>query len=260
MPMHREVPQLAGRKHRSPAMANVLITDLFEESAYLLRSILRGLGHAVSIAITREDAQSKLSTGLFDVLMVDFCTVVEENLASAKFAQEWLPGLPIVALTRPELESKLEGVTLTDRFHRPIRGQRVREAMQGALNALHKLASRRSVPRVHAVLPVEFDCAGVIFKSTTIDLSSRGVAIDATDIRLSPEQLENLESQVRQGQAKARIQLEPGRMVEVRGRVAFVERHRTLSGRTVGLCFEGMDEATEVALAGVTRAPLRLAA
>ena len=53
-------------------MANVLITDLFEESAYLIRSLLRGVGHAVSIAITRADAEAKLSTGLFDVLVMDY--------------------------------------------------------------------------------------------------------------------------------------------------------------------------------------------
>jgi CheY-like chemotaxis protein len=234
-------------------MANILITDLFEESAYLVRSILRGVGHAVSIAITREDAEAKLATGLFDTLVVDYCTVVADNLAVGRFANEMLPGMPVVALTRPELEGKLSALAITSRFGRPIRGQRVKDALSQAMNALHKLAARRAVPRLHAALPVEIECDGVKFTSATIDLSARGMAIDATEVKLTPVEIETLESHVRGGVVRAKLTVEPGRISELAGRVAFVERHRSLSGRTVGVCFEKLDEQTEVALNVLTR-------
>ena len=234
-------------------MANVLITDLFEESAYLVRSILRGVGHAVSIAITREDAEAKLSTGLFDALVVDYCTVLPESLAVGRFANEVLPGMPLIALTRPELEHKLASLAITSRFNRPIRGQRVKEAMQVAMQALSKLALRRAVPRLHAALPVELDCLGVKFSSATIDLSNRGMAIDATEVKLSPSEIDTLESHVRGGVVRAKLTVEPGRVIELAGHVAFVERHRSLSGRTVGVCFDKLDEQTECVLAGLTR-------
>jgi DNA-binding response OmpR family regulator len=235
-------------------MANILITDLYEESAYLVRSILRGVGHAVSIAITREDAEAKLATGLFDTLLMDYCTVVPENIAVARFAADMLPGLPILALTRPELEHKLRELPITARFHRPIRGQRVKEAMQAALQALARMPARRAVPRLHAALPVELDCQGVRFTSATIDLSSRGMAVDATEVKLTPQEVEALENHVRLGQVRAKLTVEPGRIIELAGRVAFVERHRTLSGRTVGVCFDKLDEQTECVLSGLTRA------
>ena len=234
-------------------MSNVLITDLYEESAYLMRSMLRGFGHAVSIAITQQDAEAKLSTGLFDMLVMDYCTVVDENLAVGRFAAEMLPGMPILALTRPELEAKLKNLPLTDRFYRPIRGQRVREAVQRANQALSKLATRRAVPRVHTMLPVELDCGGVRFSSLTIDLSSRGVAIDATEVKLTPDQIEALEGQAGQTTAHARLTLSEGRVIDLPARVAFVERHRTLSGRTVGLCFDHLDQSAELEIAGLTR-------
>ncbi len=234
-------------------MANILITDLYEESAYLVRSILRGVGHAVSIAISREDAEAKLSTGLFDTLLVDYCTVVADNIAVGRFANEMLPGLPLVALTRPELEHKLNSLTITSRFNRPIRGQRVKDAVAQALNALSKLAMRRAVPRLHAALPVELDCMGVKFTSATIDLSARGMAIDATEVKLTPVEIEALESHVRGGIVRAKLTVEPGRIIELAGRVAFVERHRSLSGRTVGVCFDKLDEQTEIALGVLTR-------
>lgn len=234
-------------------MANILITDLYEESAYLMRSILRGVGHAVSIAITREDAESKLATGLFDTLVVDYCTVVADNLAVGRFANEMLPGLPVVALTRPELESKLVSLAITSRFGRPIRGQRVKDALAIAMHALQKQAARRAVPRLHAALPVELECDGVKFSSATIDLSARGMAVDATEVKLTPVEFEALESHVRGGIVRAKLTVEPGRIIELAGRVAFVERHRSLSGRTVGVCFDKMDEQTEIALGILTR-------
>ncbi len=234
-------------------MSNVLITDLYEESAYLMRSMLRGFGHAVSIAISPQDAQAKLSTGLFDMLFMDYCTVVEDNLAVGRFAAEVLPGMPIVALTRPELEHKLASLPLTDRFYRPIRGQRVKEAATRAQQALFKLATRRAVPRIHTMLPVELDCGGVSFNSLTIDLSSRGVAIDATEVKLTPDQMEALEDHVGKTSVRARLTLAQGRVLELPARVAFVERHRSLSGRTVGLCFEKLDEQAELELSGLTR-------
>ncbi|MBP9892412.1 MAG: PilZ domain-containing protein [Planctomycetes bacterium] len=234
-------------------MANILITDLYEESAYLVRSILRGVGHAVSIAITREDAEAKLATGLFDTLVVDYCTIVAENLAVGRFANEMLPGMPLVALTRPELESKLASLAITSRFGRPIRGQRVKDAMAQAMNALQKMAARRAVPRLHAALPVELECDGVKFSSATIDLSARGMAVDATEVKLTPVEFEALEGHVRGGIVRAKLTVEPGRIIELAGRVAFVERHRSLSGRTVGVCFDKMDEQTEIALGLLTR-------
>lgn len=234
-------------------MANILITDLFEESAYLVRSILRGVGHAVSIAITREDAEAKLATGLFDTLVVDYCTVVADNLAVGRFANEMLPGLPLVVLTRPELENKIASLAITSRFGRPIRGQRVKDAMAAAMAALAKLAARRAVPRLHAALPVEIECDGVRFNSATIDLSARGMAVDATEVKLTPQEVDALEGHVRGGIVRAKLTVEPGRIIELAGRVAFVERHRSLSGRTLGVCFDKLDEQTEVALSVLTR-------
>lgn len=234
-------------------MANILITDLFEESAYLVRSLLRGIGHAVSISITRKDAEAKLSTGLFDVLMVDYCSVVEDNLSVGKFANEMLPGMPIVALTRPELEKKLTGVQLAAKYYRPLRGRNVKEVVSQALAGMYRETRRRAVPRVHTDLPIAVELAGVSFATRTIDLSSRGVAIDATEIKLTPDQLETIEGAVGQTCATANLTIQEGRVIQLRGRIAFVERHRTLSGRTIGLAFEGLDEQSEVAIASLYR-------
>lgn len=232
-------------------MANVLITDLFEESAYLVRSLLRGVGHAVSIAVTREDAEAKLSTGLFDLLLMDYGSVVEDNLAVARFANDMLPGLPVVALTRPDYERRLEGVQLAGKFHRPIRGRDVKDAVQTALVNMFRQSARRAGQRVHVELPVELEVAGVSLKSRTIDLSQRGVAIDATDAKLAPEQLEALENEVGKTSARASLIVEDGKVIQLTARLAFVERHRSLSGRTIGLAFEALDEESEVALSSL---------
>lgn len=232
-------------------MANVLITDLFEESAYLIRSLLRGVGHAVSIAITRADAEAKLSTGLFDVLVMDYGSIVDDNLAVGKFANDVLPGMPVVALTRPDYERRLEGIQLAGKFHRPIRGRGVKEVVQTALTNMYRQSVRRAAPRVHVDLPVELEIAGFNMKTKTIDLSTRGVAIDATDLKLAPGQLEAIENEVGKVGAKASLAVEGGKVIHLTARLAFVERHRSLSGRTIGLAFDALDEESEVALAGL---------
>lgn len=232
-------------------MANVLITDLFEESAYLVRSLLRGVGHAVSIAVTRTDAEAKLSTGLFDILVMDYGTIVDENLAIGKYANDMLPGMPVVALTRPDYERRLEGIQLAGKFNRPIRGRGVKEVVQTALTNMYRQTARRAAPRVHLDLPVEFEIAGVNMKSKTIDLSTRGVAIDATDIKLAPGQLESIENEVGKTGATASLMVQDGKVIKLTARLAFVERHRSLSGRTIGLAFDALDEESEVALAAL---------
>ena len=234
-------------------MANVLITDLYEESAYLIRSLMRGEGHAVSISITREDAEAKLSTGLFDILLMDYCTIVADNLAVGRYANEVLPGLPVVALVRNEKEAGLAGIQLSGKLYRPIRARRLKQVTSTALARYYREVGRRAMRRVHTRLAVEFRCAGVQFSAQTIDLSSRGVAIDASNVKLSPEQLEAIESQLGGGKVSASLTVEEGKVLDLKGRLAFVERHRSLSGRTIGLVFEDLDEQTEVALANITR-------
>lgn len=232
-------------------MANVLITDLFEESAYLVRSLLRGYGHAVSIAISRDDAEAKLSTGLFDIMLIDYGTIVDDNLAVGQFANEMLPGMPVVALTRPDYERRLKDIQLAGRFHRPIRGRAIRELVDNALAAMFRQSQRRAAPRVHVDLPCELEIAGVSLKTKTIDLSNRGVAIDATDAKLAPEQLQAIENEVGKLSAKTSLTIEEGKIIKLTARLAFVERHRSLSGRTIGLAFDALDEESEVALSGL---------
>ncbi|MCC6465943.1 MAG: hypothetical protein IT463_11440 [Planctomycetes bacterium] len=232
-------------------MANILITDIAEESAYLVRSILRGFGHAVSISIARADAEAKLATGLFDLLVMDFGTVAPDNVAVVRFANEMLPGLPVVALTRPEQEKQLKGLQITGRFQRPVRGRQVKDVVTAALAA--GAVNRRGANRLHADLPISLNLAGVSFASRTIDLSSRGVAVDTTDVKLSPEQMEAIEGAVGASGAQAELTLAEGKVLRLNARLAFVERHRSLSGRTIGLAFEALDVETEVALAGMQR-------
>ncbi|MCF6228034.1 MAG: PilZ domain-containing protein [Planctomycetes bacterium] len=229
-------------------MANVLITDLFEESAYLVRSLLRSNGHAVSIAITEKDAKAKLSTGLFDVLAMDFCTVVDGNMSVAQYANDELPDLPVVALTNDNNVDKLSALTISGTFSRPIRGRHVNEAITSALNTVWARSGRRTVERIHTSLPISIVVGGVKVSSTTIDLSSRGVAVDTTNIKWKPDELEAVEDAVGSGDATAELTLGEGKIIKLSGKLAFVERHRSFSGRTIGLAFDNLDEETEIAI------------
>jgi CheY-like chemotaxis protein len=232
-------------------MANILITDLFEESAYLLRSLLRGAGHAISIAVTRRDAEAKLSTGLFDVLVMDYGTVVRDNLAVGRYANTELPGLPVIALEPSQPDDRLADLELAGTFERPIRGSDVRELLGEVLNDLYSQSARRAVARIPLVLPVELELEGVRIASRTVDLSSRGVAVDAGSIKLKPAELDALRKAVGRGGANAALTLGEGKVIRLSARVAFIERTRPQAGRTIGLAFEALDEETEIALSSL---------
>jgi CheY-like chemotaxis protein len=224
-------------------MANILITDLFEESAYLLRSLLRGRGHAVSIAVTRRDAEAKLSTGLFDLLFMDFGTVVGDNRAVAEYAAALLPGLPILALAGPAGMQRLQGLPLAGTLARPIRGRDLEALVRDALERMMADGGRRAVRRVHVALPISVELAGVRLLSRTIDLSDRGVAVDATQAPLGAAQLELLECGAGTIRGRAELTVGQGRVIELAARLAFLDQRRSLAGRTLGLVFEDLDAA-----------------
>jgi len=234
-------------------MANILCTDLFEQSAYLIRSLLRGMGHAVSIAVTREDCEEKLSTGLFDLMFVDYTTVVEDNLNVARFAAEQLPGMPVIGLTSGDSVPRLKAVTLESRLERPIRGQRLRDAVGVALAKYFRNSQRRAVARVHTKLPVGFSCAGIRFDGSTIDISPRGVAIDTSSAGLDGKQIEKIENSVGSDNVSASLTITPGVVLELKGHLAFVERHRAPLGRTIGVAFNELDAKTIEQLQGLEK-------
>lgn len=226
-------------------MANVLIVDLLESSAYLVRSLLRGRGHAASIAVCDAEARAKLETGLFDTLVADLCDPSPESLAIVQYANDLLPGMPVVALTRAETEAKIVGVEVFGKFARPIKGTEVNRSVDRAVQHALGLGARRKSPRIDVdyALTVEFGDRKVAARMS--DLSPRGFAIDAGSEAAEITSGEGLSGLLNGGQLRAVIQPPKSGKYEVSGRVAFVERGRKNGGRMIGVVFESMGEGTQ---------------
>ena len=226
-------------------MANILIADLMEASAYLIRSLLRGRGHAVSIAISVAEAQAKLETGLFDTLVLDLCEVSKENLSIAQFANDLLPGLPIVALTYREEEDRIEGIDIFGKIYRPIQGARVNSVCEQAIKHALNLGTRRESNRVSVNFPVTFKFAGKKYDARTTDISTKGFAIDAANEDFSDKQLESFTSKMSEEEVDVIWSPRKGMSLKSKGRIAFVDRYRRHEGKMIGIVFEDMGEDTK---------------
>jgi hypothetical protein len=222
-------------------MANVLIVDLLEASAYLVRSLLRGRGHAASIAVSTAEAHAKLETGLFDTLVADLSDANAETLAIVNYANDLLPGLPVVGLVRPETEGGITGVDLFGKFSRPIRGADVNKAVDRAIQHALGLGTRRKTPRIEVDFPLTVEWEGSKLTARVSDISPRGFAIDAgsdaADLTAAPK----LELLMGGGRINARMQPQKHPGFSVTGRVAFVDRGRKSGGRMIGVVFENIE-------------------
>ncbi|MGE0434857.1 MAG: PilZ domain-containing protein [Planctomycetota bacterium] len=158
-------------------MTNVLIADLFEESAWLLRAILRGRRDKVSVATRAEDALDLLETGMYDLLLVDLTTPVPDSLAIVQYARKILPGMPIVAVTNPSgAIPPLPGVVALIR--RPIDGPRVKQALAMAAAHLDRAwINRRSKPRSRVDVPIMLRFGDWQVPGRTFDMSEGGAAV-----------------------------------------------------------------------------------
>ena len=223
-------------------MANILIVDLLEESAYLLRSLLRGRGHAVSIAIAAAEAQAKLETGLFDTLVMDLCEVNKERIAIGRFANDTLPGLPLVALTTQKEEAKIEGIELFGKLYRPIQGARVNDVCDRAVRHALSLGARRTNSRISVDIPMTLQIGDISFNARATDLSARGFAIDADGEAFSDERLDQLVGMSSKERIKAVWNPKGGERCEATGRIAFVDRYRRYTGKMIGVVFEQVSD------------------
>lgn len=223
-------------------MANVLITDLLEESAYLIRSLLRGRGHNASIAICAAEARAKLDTGLFDTLFVDLCEPNADSVGVIRYANDLLPGLPTVVLTTESIEDQIQGVEIFGKVYRPIRGSSINETTERAIKFAQNLGARRSLPRKSVDFPLEITIGNDSFTAQATDLSPRGIALDGGSEVFTAERLNRLASLTDSDRVQVVLRPTKKEAYPVEGRIAFVDTQRKYRGKMIGMIFDGLDE------------------
>lgn len=237
-------------------MANLLIIDLLEESCYLMRSLLRGKGHSASIAISAEEARTKLDTGLFDALFVDLCEPNEENTGFVEYANEHAPNMPVIALTREEGEQALASLKLAASVSRPIRGARITNAVESALSKISSQSDEEKQTRLSVDYAVKLKIDGETLEARVTDLTAKGFAIDAGGSDFTEARINRLRELAGEGSVEATINPTKKETLKAVGRIAFVDRLKRFNGKMVGLVFEESDEATTAHLANLFQLPV----
>ena len=206
-------------------MANILIADLREQSAYFLKAYYKGAEHKPIIAVNAEKANAFIETGVFDMLVADI-TVPDTNILKVvKHAHSLIPVMPIIAVVSKEGVSKDIESKIFCKIERPLKTLRIEQTLRDALNFIEMTCvNKRLDKRAEVSIPVLMKIENTPVPAQGRDLSTNGIAIEVP-INLT----------ISEGQTiSAAIQL-PYDSLEVTGAVSFI---RLVNGRkTIGLRF-----------------------
>ena len=206
-------------------MANILIADLREQSAYFLKAFYSGSGHKSIIAVDANRAEAYVKTGVFDILVVDLTVPDFEILEVIKLANDLVPVMPIIAVvSKDNLSNQIEDI-LFAKISRPIETKRIEQTLNDAINHNEQTCvNKRSDKRADVSLPVLMKIDNTPIPAQGKDLSANGIAIELPG-SASIEIGQNI---------SATIQL-PDDSLEVTGTVSFLNYKNNL--KTIGLQF-----------------------
>lgn len=162
-------------------MATILIVDLMDRSAFLLRAMLRGARrHQVSIATRQPAAFDRLETGMFDLLFVDLGGATAEAVGVVEFARQINPTMPIVGFIDSGAEVPATvAASVVATVQRPFDGAAVKQAMAMAL--AHRdtamIVNRRGNERRLVSIPVTVQVDDLLVPCRTFNLSVGGAAV-----------------------------------------------------------------------------------
>ena len=207
-------------------MANILIADLREQSAYLLKAIYKGYEHKSIIAIDAQRAKALLETGVFDMLVADLTVADVEVCEIVKLANELIPVMPIIAVVaKDHIDEETENAIFA-KINRPIDTKNIEETLTKAVEHIEiTCVNKRSDKRAEVSLPVLMKHGNTPIPAQGKDLSTNGIAIDV------PENADFKVGQI----ISAMIQL-PEDSLEVTGIISFVKHEN--STQTIGLKFD----------------------
>lgn len=171
-------------------MATILIADLFDRSAFVLRAMLRGRRHQVSIATSTTAAFDRLETGLFDLLVVDWSGDGNEPAAVVEYGQQILSGLATIVLAgdRPEKIPPAIAETAAAVLTGPLDGAQLKQALAMAISRRDTamVQNRRLAERRLVSMSVSVSQGDLIVPCRTFNLSIGGAALAPM---LGPEQM-----------------------------------------------------------------------
>ena len=206
-------------------MANILIADLREKSAYFLKAFYKGLGHKVIIAIDVNRAKILIETGVFDVLVADITVADVEIAEVVTHANNLIPVMPIIAVTTNEDIGKAINNLIFSQIERPLSTIQIRKTLTDALNFIDMTCvNKRQNKRAEVSIPVLMKIDNTPIPAHGKDLSENGISIEV------PENLGILMGQT----IPAVIQL-PDESLEVSGTVSFVKSAESV--QIIGLNF-----------------------
>lgn len=226
-------------------MGNVLVLDTSNVTSHLIRAILKGRGHGVSISSSFKDAIQKIETGLFDAMFFDVPQYSEEAEGFLNRLSEILPGFPII-LVGTSLPNK-------DKFfanvERPLRMRSIINAAAQAISHINSLKDRRKFLRRGVDVTVEVSSNSETLACKAVNMSLGGVQVVSWSNEITHMIGFDNFFQRECDKVLSTTLFMPSEPLQLKTRVAYLEKNPIEIITSAGLSFPDLPDETRSAVA-----------
>ena len=222
---------------------NVLIFDALQCSAFLVKSILLGQNHRVSITSDLGDACRRVETGLFDMILFDAAAPGDDLVRLVDRVHDLIPDAPIVALRGEEAAAPWRSHRIFAELVKPVRIGKVLDVARQA-QAYLALAENRKWSRREVHFPVEV--MGVAHPQITCrasNISMGGILLESSGSEYAVlHGFHDFFDQERSHPLMIAFRVNGEEVVELQSRVAFSEFTSDRLIRHVGMSFSNVPD------------------
>lgn len=222
---------------------NVLIFDALQCSAFLVKSILLGQHHRVSIASDAQDACRRVETGLFDMVLFDAAAPSADLVKLVEHVHGLIPDAPIVALRSEEGAAPWRSHRIFAELVKPVRIGKVLDVARQA-QAYLALAENRKWARQEVHFPVEVrgvDHPQLVCRASNLSLGGILVESAGTEYQVM-HQFHDFFDLERMHPLRIAFRVSDTETIELQSHVAFSEFTSDRIIRHVGMSFSNVDE------------------
>jgi CheY-like chemotaxis protein len=212
-------------------MANVLVLDPGDASCHLVRSVLLGQSHGVSLSTDFDEARRKLETGLFDGVFVDLSRQPASGIGFIRWVNSERPDLPVTVLHRAGRAPDADAVKAAGCLERPVR-------IRALVEVARRMFGDGRAPR--PAMDIEVDLAGD--EHENVSCRARGLSVGGVLLESAPAQFGPFSAYFERPHESVRGTLVLGAedRLEFGASVAFAERTHFQRIQRVGLAFAGL--------------------
>ncbi|MBI4567850.1 MAG: PilZ domain-containing protein [Planctomycetes bacterium] len=223
-------------------MANILIVDPSRSILSLLRSLTLVGGHRVSVADSNEAGVAKISSSLYDLLVVNLEGPRERVTPLLQVVSALVPQMPVVAVNYGAFRGCYGQFPFAGVMERPLPVVKFRRVVDRALSAREARPGGGETYRCEARADVTVRAGGASFPCQSVRLSRAGVVVTPRARAVRGGFRATLRALPREAELSARLHVTEEAWLDLAARIVFHQADGDdEAGDQVGLWFHRLD-------------------